>query len=76
VATLTETASTPRRLIDAREAGRLLGCSWRTIYRLSDAGKIPAGLKLGALRRWDAAELDAFIANGCKPPKSSARGRA
>jgi excisionase family DNA binding protein len=60
----------PRRLIDAREAGRLLGCSWRTVLRLADAGRIPTGFKLGALRRWDAAELDAFIASGCKPPKA------
>src|SRR4051812_33816433 len=56
-----------RRLIDAKETGRKLGCSWRTVLRLADSGRIPAGYKLGALRRWDAAELDAFIANGCKP---------
>jgi excisionase family DNA binding protein len=65
----------PRRLIDAKEAGRVLGCSWRTVLRLADRGAIPVGYKLGALRRWDAAELDAFIANGCKTPKP-ARGRA
>jgi excisionase family DNA binding protein len=59
-----------RRLIDAREAGRILGCSWRTVLRLADAGKIPWGCKLGALRRWDAAELEAFIRDGCKPPKT------
>ncbi len=69
------TDQSTRRLIDAKETGRKLGCSWRTVLRLADAGKIPFGVKLGALRRWDAAELDAFIAGGCKPPKS-ARGRA
>jgi excisionase family DNA binding protein len=60
----------PRRLIDCRETARRLGCSWRTVLRLADAGKIPSGVKLGVLRRWDAVELDAFIANGCKPPKA------
>ena len=65
----------PRRLIDAKEAARLLGCSWRTVDRHADAGTIPKGYKLGALRRWDAAELDSFIASGCKSPKT-ARGRA
>ena len=71
-----QTAEGPaRRLIDARETGRLLGCSWRTVLRHADAGRIPPGFKLGALRHWDAAELDAFIAGGCKPPKT-ARGRA
>jgi len=63
-----------RRLIDAKQAGALLGCSWRTVYRLADAGKIPAGLKLGALRRWDASDLDAFIAGGCKPPRTAGKG--
>ena len=57
----------PRRLIDAKEAGRLLGCSWRTVLRLADRGTIPAGVKLGGLRRWDATLLDDFIATGCKP---------
>lgn len=61
---------TTRRLIDAKEAGRLLGCSWRTVLRLADRGAIPPGHKLGALRRWNAAELDAFIAGGCKAPKA------
>jgi excisionase family DNA binding protein len=56
-----------RRLVDAREAGQILGCSWRTVLRHADSGRIPSGVKLGALRRWDAAELDAFIAGGCKP---------
>jgi excisionase family DNA binding protein len=64
-----------RRLIDATEAARLLGCSWRTVLRHADAGRIPPGYKLGALRRWDAAELDSFIAGGCKPVRP-ARGRA
>jgi excisionase family DNA binding protein len=65
-----------RRLIDAKEAGRVLGCSWRTVLRLADAGRIPWGVKLGALRRWDSSELDTFVANGCKPPRQPARGRA
>jgi excisionase family DNA binding protein len=56
-----------RRLIDCKEVGRLLGCSWRTVLRLADSGKIPWGLKLGSLRRWDAATIDEFIENGCKP---------
>lgn len=64
----------PRRLIDSKAAGQLLGCSWRTVLRLADVGKIPPGYKLGALRRWDMAELEAFIDGGCKPLKTSAKG--
>jgi predicted DNA-binding transcriptional regulator AlpA len=63
-----------RRLGDAKAVGRVLYLSWRTVYRLADAGKIPAGFKLGASRRWDLAEIEAFIAGGCKPPKTTAKG--
>jgi predicted DNA-binding transcriptional regulator AlpA len=69
-----QTSPTPRRLIDARETGRLLGCSWRTVLRLADRGAIPAGAKLGALRRWDASEIEAFIASGCRPPRPVGKG--
>ncbi len=60
--------------MDAKETGRVLGCSWRTVLRLADAGKIPHGFKLGALRRWDMAEIETFIAAGCKPPKVTSKG--
>lgn len=62
--------SPPQRLIDARRTAEKLGCSWRTVLRLADAGKIPFGVKLGSLRRWNEADLDTFIANGCKPLKT------
>lgn len=73
---LATTSPVARRLVTAKEAGSILGCSWRTVYRLSDSGKIPFGVKLGTLRRWDAAELESFIANGCKMPKSTTGRRA
>lgn len=65
-----ENLSLPRhQLVDVHQVAETLGCSWRTVYRLADAGRIPRGLKLGSLRRWDCAEIDAFIANGgkCRP---------
>jgi len=62
-----------RRLVDAREVARLLGCSWRTVLRLADAGVIPWGLKLGALRRWDSQQIEDFIANGGKPVRKGGR---
>lgn len=43
------------------------GAGPRSICRWADAGKIPFGVKLGSLRRWDLAEIDAHIAGGCKP---------
>jgi predicted DNA-binding transcriptional regulator AlpA len=62
-----------RRLGDAKAVGRKLSLSWRSVYRLADAGKIPAGFKLGAARRWDMAEIEAFIAGGCKPVRRAGR---
>jgi predicted DNA-binding transcriptional regulator AlpA len=64
-----------RRLIDVEDVAHLLGMSPRSVFRNADAGLIPWGLKIGSLRRWDAAEIDAFIAGGCKPPKRSRAGR-
>jgi predicted DNA-binding transcriptional regulator AlpA len=58
-----------RRGIDAKEVGCRLGCSARSVYRLADAGRIPWGFKLGSLRRWDSASIDAFLAG------KSAKGR-
>lgn len=65
-------ASTSERpahpLLDTKAVGQLLGCSWQTVLRLADSGKIPWGVKLGALRPWDAAQIQTLIAEGCKPP--------
>jgi predicted DNA-binding transcriptional regulator AlpA len=77
------TSSTPhspphsqaRRLIDTKEVGRLLGCSWRTVLRHADAGHIPWGIKLGSLRRWHAVEIESFIANGCRMSNQRAASR-
>jgi predicted DNA-binding transcriptional regulator AlpA len=65
-----QTIAPSRRLGDAKAVGHVLQCSWRTVLRLADRGAIPSGHKLGALRRWDMAEIDAFIASGCKAPKA------
>jgi hypothetical protein len=60
-----------RRLGDCKDVGRLLRCSWRTVIRLADLGKIPYGFKLGNLRRWYMCEIEKFIAGGCRPPRST-----
>ena len=58
-----------RRLGDAKAVGHLLGCSCQPCTGSLIGGKMPSGFKLGALRRWDLSEIEAFIAGGCKPPK-------
>jgi hypothetical protein len=34
---------------------------------MADAELMPWGFKLGALRRWDANQIEEWIACGCKP---------
>ena len=58
----------PGRIMgDVRVLAQKYGCDKRSIFRWADAGKIPFGVKLGSLRRWDLSEIDAHIAGGCKP---------
>jgi excisionase family DNA binding protein len=59
-------ATPPRRLIDADAVATLFAVSRRTVFRLADAGVIPFGVHVGRSRRWDAVELDRYIANGCR----------
>ena len=54
-------------LLDVQQVAVMLACSPRSVFRLADAGRIPFGVKLGAMRRWDARQLEDFISNGCKP---------
>jgi excisionase family DNA binding protein len=68
-----EPAATPA-LLDVRAVAKLLGCSTRHVYRLSDGGQMPAPLKLGALVRWRRQAIEDWIAAGCKPCRAAARG--
>ena len=56
---------TPPTLLDVEAVARMLGCSPRHVYRLADAGRMPAPLKLGALVRWNRAAIEAWIEQGC-----------
>lgn len=56
-----------RMLIDVRTVAAKYGADERSIFRWADAGKIPFGVKLGSLRRWDVSQIDAHIAGGCRP---------
>lgn len=54
------------QLLDVRAVASLLGCSPRHVYRLADAGHMPAPVRLGALVRWRRAELAAWLDRGCQ----------
>lgn len=59
-----------RMMIDVAIVAQKYGCDERSVFRWADAGKIPFGVKLGSLRRWDISEIDAHIAGGCKPVRT------
>lgn len=59
-----------RMLIDVQTVAAKYGADERSIFRWADAGKIPFGIKISSLRRWDVAEIDAHIAGGCKPVRT------
>jgi len=62
-----------RALLDVRAVAALLDCSPRHVYRLSDGGRMPAPVRIGALVRWRRQDLDAWLAAGCQPCRT-ARG--
>lgn len=73
----TSTASAPhppgRRMIDVNMMALKYGCDQRSVFRWADTGRIPFGVKLGSLRRWDLEQVDAHLADGA-PPVRRAKG--
>ncbi len=63
----------PSLLIDVNRVATLLGCSPRHVWRLSAAHAMPAPHKIGALRRWDRAAVEAWVRGGCKSCGKEAR---
>ncbi len=54
-----------KRLIDKHVVAAKYDADPRSIVRWADAGIIPYGIKLSALRKWDEDQIDAHIAAGC-----------
>ena len=67
-------ADPPRRLGKVKDVGSRLNCSWRHVLRMADQGLMPWGYKLGSLRRWDMDEIEAWIAGGCLPCRTTRKG--
>ena len=64
--------SEPAALLTVRQVAALLGCSSRHVYRLADRGVMPRPTKLGdVLVRWNRTEIEAWIADGCKPIRAT-----
>jgi excisionase family DNA binding protein len=52
-------------LLDVRAVARMLDCSWRHIYRMADAGRLPRPIRFGSLVRWRRSDVDQWLAEGC-----------
>ena len=62
----TETSiSGPPTLLDLKAVAALLNCSPCHVYRMSDAGRMPAPVRVGFLVRWNRAVIENWIAQGC-----------
>ena len=71
-ATLQKPAESPVKLLDVQAVAEMLDCSARHVYRLSDAGKMPAPLRLGSLVRWSRQSIETWICDGCPPCRKGA----
>jgi excisionase family DNA binding protein len=72
-ATLPPADAPAAQLLDVRAVAQLLDCSPRHVYRLADAGQMPAPVRLGALVRWRRQDLADWLAAGCRPIRMAGR---
>jgi excisionase family DNA binding protein len=63
----------PAELLDVRAVAHMLGASTRHVYRLSDAGRMPAPVRIGALVRWPRWIVLDWIAAGCPAVRNVGR---
>jgi excisionase family DNA binding protein len=69
--TVTSSPAAPvPQLLDVQTVAEMLHCSTRHVYRLADAGRMPAPMKLGALVRWSAAAIAGWVNQGCPTVRS------
>ncbi len=73
MSTVLSPADVSAKLLDVQAVAKLLGCSARHVYRMSDSGRMPAPVKLGALVRWSASAIRVWIDQGCPPVRRAGR---
>ncbi len=62
--------SPPSLLVDRAGLARMLGVSLRQVYRLDDAGRLPAALALGTCKRWSIEEVGCWVRAGAPPRRA------
>jgi excisionase family DNA binding protein len=68
--------SSASRLLDVSDVARVLNCSKQHVRRLADAGRMPRPVKLGALIRWNRAEIETWLAAGCPDARKRSMAHA
>jgi excisionase family DNA binding protein len=63
------------QMFDVEAVATILNCSERHVYRLVDAGKMPAPVRLGALVRWNRQAIEDWMTSGCRPVRDAGRAR-
>jgi len=67
-------AAESAKLLDVKAVATICDCSPRHVYRLADSGKMPSPIKLGALVRWSADSIHAWIEQGCPTVRNMSKG--
>ena len=62
----------PPKIYTVRDIARLLRFETITVYRMQQAGKLPAPLPFGRTLRWNGLRFDAWVEEGCPLPDSVA----
>lgn len=52
-------------LLDVRATSQFLDCSPRHVRRLSELGRMPQPVKIGALVRWRRRDIERWLEAGC-----------
>jgi excisionase family DNA binding protein len=52
-------------LLDVRAVAAMLNCSPRHVYRLADACRMPAPVRIGALVRWRRTDIESWLKARC-----------
>jgi len=51
-------------MLSVKQVAKILNCSTRHVYRMSNAARMPRLVKLGSLVRWPKKAIEVWVANG------------
>jgi excisionase family DNA binding protein len=60
-------------LMAVDDVAAMLNCSTRTVWRFSDAGKMPRPLRIGGIRRWRKKDVESWLDAGCPAVREGGR---